>query len=198
MAVPIDGCDWVDNFAGGPFGTVSTDSEAFPEGLAFDIGDLLEIYAAAPNTPPDGSTIRLRVRPFGAEEWLEAGEVAFGATLSYSIPATDAYDIWWEISSGNVTWTGSCSEGQTIDPGPIIFVVEGLELPNGTENSFVKKLNNASKSLDKGDTDGACEKLASFISQVNAQEGKKLDLGDAAELRDAAQAVIEAIQCDGA
>ena len=84
-------------------------------------------------------------------------------------------------------------EVPTVDE--VIDSIEALGLPKGTENSLVKKLENAQKSLDKGDTDGACEKLASFIDEVEAQRGKKIDDADADALVARVEAISEAEGC---
>ena len=52
--------------------------------------------------------------------------------------------------------------------------IEGSSLESaGFENSLLQKIQNAQKSFDKADGE-VCEKLASFIAAVNAQDGKKL------------------------
>jgi hypothetical protein len=49
--------------------------------------------------------------------------------------------------------------------------------------------------LDSGDTAGACDKLASFIDQVKAQRGEKIDADDADELIAEAEAVRDSLGC---
>lgn len=73
--------------------------------------------------------------------------------------------------------------------------IEGFGLPNGISNSFIKKIDNAEASWLKGDTTGACEKLASLINEVNAQDGKKLTSSQASEIRNAATTLGAAIGC---
>jgi hypothetical protein len=73
--------------------------------------------------------------------------------------------------------------------GDLIDSVEALDLHRGIENSLLKKLTNAQRSLDADDLAGACDKLASFINQVQAQSGKKIDADDAEGLIDQAEAV---------
>jgi hypothetical protein len=188
VADPLsDGCGFVNDYFSEP--GVGFSSIEFPT-MVFAAGEVVTLAVSDPSVPGDLLTLSVDRTPV-------ATRLVPGA-LSYSVTADGEYEIWGRLLDGAGTWTGFCSEGQLIDPGAIIFVVEGLELPSGTENSFVKKLNNASKSLDKGDVDGACEKLFSFIDQVDAQDGKKLDPNDAADLRDATQATIDAIPCNGA
>jgi hypothetical protein len=77
----------------------------------------------------------------------------------------------------------------------LIESVDGLDLPSGIENSLLKKLTNAQKNLDADDTAGACDKLASFIAEVHAQSGKKIDTEDADALITEAEAVQESLGC---
>ena len=79
--------------------------------------------------------------------------------------------------------------------GELIDSVEALGLPRGIENGLVKKLENAQRNLDEGDTANACEKLASFIERVKAQSGKKIDVADADDLIADAEAIRAAEGC---
>ncbi|MCB0193373.1 MAG: hypothetical protein KDJ65_15610 [Anaerolineae bacterium] len=58
-------------------------------------------------------------------------------------------------------------------------IITSLGLSHGTENSLLAKVNNAQAALDRGDTDNAQEKLLSFVDEVKAQQGKKIDEDDA-------------------
>ena len=75
-----------------------------------------------------------------------------------------------------------------------------LNLPNGVENSLLGPLKQITKLLDDGNpnNDGAvCNKLESFIEHVDSEEtAGELTSGEAAALRDAAQAILDAIGCD--
>lgn len=79
----------------------------------------------------------------------------------------------------------------------LINSVKQLELRKGLERSLVKKLKNARRNLaaDPPLTAEACEKLASFVNQVDAQEGKEIDAADADELIAYAEAIQEAEGC---
>ena len=76
------------------------------------------------------------------------------------------------VRSGNgvvtVTYTAPLTIADLIDS------VNALNLAKGTKTSLLQKLNGAQKNLNSGDTGGACDKLASFISQVKALRGKKI------------------------
>ena len=77
----------------------------------------------------------------------------------------------------------------------LIDSVEALDLHGGIENGLLKKLTTAQRNLDAGDLAGACDKLASFIDQVQAQSGKKIDADDADDLIADAEAVRESLDC---
>ena len=79
----------------------------------------------------------------------------------------------------------------------LIDSVEGLGLPHGLERGLLKKLTGAQRNLDADDLAGACDKLASFISHVGAQSGKKTATAEAKELIHEASAVRESVGCGG-
>ncbi len=73
--------------------------------------------------------------------------------------------------------------------------VEALGLHRGTENSLVKKLQAALAAYNAGDTAEACLKLDSFIQEVRAQSGKKIETTDATKLIADATAIKQSIGC---
>ncbi|MFC1918347.1 hypothetical protein ACFLXH_06850 [Chloroflexota bacterium] len=78
----------------------------------------------------------------------------------------------------------------------IIYLIDDIGeigLHKGIENSLVKKLENALKSLEKGNEGAAINKLNAFINEVEAQRGKKIDAGDAEALINKALGIIETI-----
>ena len=75
----------------------------------------------------------------------------------------------------------------------LISSVKDLNLPKGTENSLLSKLENTIKSLDKGQDKVAVNKLNAFINKVKAQRGKKITDEDADNLTAAAQWIIDNI-----
>ena len=83
-------------------------------------------------------------------------------------------------------------------PSELIDLIEDLGLPANIENYLKAPLKNAQDKLDDSNpkNDGAaCGKIDAFINMVNAQEGKKLTLVQAEELREAAQSVKDSIGC---
>lgn len=75
----------------------------------------------------------------------------------------------------------------------LITEIEALNLPGGTENNLVSKLNDAIKLFEKENLNGAIHKLGDFIDYANAQRGKKLTDGQADMLIDYAQWIIDNI-----
>jgi len=76
----------------------------------------------------------------------------------------------------------------------LIEMVEAIEdLPEGTQNELISKLNNTLKDLDKGNDNAATGKLGAFINSVEAQRGKKISEADADVLIQMAQGIIDAI-----
>ncbi|HSG04762.1 MAG TPA: PKD domain-containing protein, partial [Nitrospiria bacterium] len=61
----------------------------------------------------------------------------------------------------------------------LIDTVIGFDLPDGIENSLLAKLNGVLAKIDS-DPATACNKLDSFINQVQARSGKKIDPAEAA------------------
>jgi hypothetical protein len=77
----------------------------------------------------------------------------------------------------------------------IIDLVRSFNLPHGTENSLVVKLQHAVDAISAGDLSGACDQLAAFIHEVNAQAGKKLTLDQANQLIAGANQIRTALGC---
>jgi hypothetical protein len=82
--------------------------------------------------------------------------------------------------------------------GHLMDDLSGLDLPKGTKNSLMSKLDSAMKALSdsNGNNDvAACNSLGAFVNAVNAQNGKKIDEADAEALVAAAEAIMEALGC---
>jgi parallel beta-helix repeat protein len=73
----------------------------------------------------------------------------------------------------------------------LIETLETEELPKGTENSLSAKLKGAIHLMSIGNENGAIHKLMDFISQVEAQRGKKLVDDQADYLISEAQRIID-------
>lgn len=141
-----------------------------------------------------------------------------GAIVEFVVTATDNVDpdptVVCDPTSGSlfpigdttVTCTATDASGNsssdtflvTVSIGASTFdgfisQVESLDLANGTETSLVKKIEAAQQQFIDGDLEDAAETLQSLIDQVDAQEDKKLTSAEAAQIRTAAQTLIEAI-----
>jgi len=75
----------------------------------------------------------------------------------------------------------------------LIINVEAMALPQGLETSLTSQLENALKSLEKGNDKAAINKLDAFINAVKAQRGKKLTESQAGTLIFAAENLIAVI-----
>jgi hypothetical protein len=68
-----------------------------------------------------------------------------------------------------------------------------MNLPEGTENSLLSKLDTALDCLGNGNDNAARNILNAFINSVSAQSGKKLTVAQADELITAAQDILDTI-----
>lgn len=75
----------------------------------------------------------------------------------------------------------------------LVSVIQDIDLPHGTENSLISKLENALKSLEKENEGAAINQLEAFINAVEAQRGKKITDDDADALIATAQLIIDLI-----
>jgi len=137
----------------------------------------------------------------------------FDDTGSVIVDAGDTASTLFDTSEGPSVYTGTFTvtnqsgvehsatatcETQIFQLQAIIEDVDALndpDLNNGNINSLNKKLENAIKNItneDPTDDAEACEKLQSFIDQLNAfVNSGKLDQGQVAPLIDAAQSLID-------
>ena len=90
---------------------------------------------------------------------------------------------------------------ETADPLTMVEqLIQGIasaDLPQGTENSLLAKLDGAWKKLSdtKPNNDGAAvNKLEAFVNEVLAQRGKKIPAGDADAWIAAAQSIVEILE----
>ena len=77
--------------------------------------------------------------------------------------------------------------------GELIQYIQGLGIHIGTENSLTAKLDNAVKSLEKGQTSAAINQVGAFINEVEAQSGKKITIEQAQVMIGRAQVIIYVI-----
>ena len=95
----------------------------------------------------------------------------------------------YEDSSGWDANKDGCID--TIEDMPQL--IEDINLPNGTENSLIIKVENAQASIESGKIKAAINQLLAFINQVEAQRGKKISEEDAEMLIQYATNVINSL-----
>lgn len=161
-------------FAGGGVTGVSLDVVAF-FAPPFDEGSI-EVFGAS------GSLLQVDVTGSAAGTFWGVTSDEPITSITLDVPGLD-----------NVAF-GSCGDGD-VTIADVVATVQGFGLPKGIENSLTKKLDNAAASLAAADTATACDQLGAFLNQVNAQEGKKLTMDQAAELRSAVEALRDTLGC---
>ena len=81
----------------------------------------------------------------------------------------------------------------------LIADVAALNLPNGLKNGLTAKLDAAIKVLSDGNPNNdhvAVNKLNDFIDQVEGQRGKKITDGDANDLIEGAELIIDLLEAE--
>jgi probable HAF family extracellular repeat protein len=85
------------------------------------------------------------------------------------------------------------STGDTL--GGLIDLIGQLNLPKGTENSLLAKLEHALDCADSNDVGCMCRSLNAFENEVRAQAGKKIPADEAQLLLAAAQGLMGELGC---
>jgi hypothetical protein len=73
----------------------------------------------------------------------------------------------------------------------LIAYVQNMDIADGIKNSLVSKLENAQKSLEKGNEKAALNQFSAFINEVEAQSGKKLTSFQATKLTASLNTLVE-------
>src|SRR6266576_4319752 len=143
------------------------------------------------------------------------GAVAFFVATAYDIvagviPASCAppSGSLFPIGTTTVTCTAVDEVGHTTSARSSVTVlgaqsqtsnlassVGSLGLPSGTATSLTTKLDAALAAANAGDVATACARLQDFISETQAQAGKKISTADAASLIAAAQRIRAVLGC---
>ncbi len=92
----------------------------------------------------------------------------------------------------NLTITGTTNDAILLIQNLTTYV-KSCGLPKETENSLTSKLDNAIKSLQKGNETAAINQINAFINEVNAQRGKKIPADQADHLISEAKHIIDVI-----
>jgi len=123
------------------------------------------------------------------------------ATVAVTVTVTYGTGIWEGVSwPGPVMVVSPISFTATIAIGASNAIIEltscvkAMGLDWGTENSLNSKLENAIKSLEKGQVSAAIRQLEAFMHQGEALRGKKLTEGQADYLADQAQAIVDLLR----
>jgi hypothetical protein len=77
----------------------------------------------------------------------------------------------------------------------LIALIGSFNLPPGTANSLITKLQSALAAIDSSDTATACSFLTAFINECTAQSGKKLTAAQATQLINSANLIKTSLGC---
>ena len=133
-----------------------------------------------------GQLSRVTNTPF--HETLSEIDVCNGVgRIVYSLPGDGSFDVY------AVSFPApSATEDQVDD---LITLVRSFNLPPGTANSLITKLQSALAAIDASDTATACSYLTSFTNECAAQSGKKLTADQATQLINSANLIKTNIGC---
>ena len=103
------------------------------------------------------------------------------------IDAFDTYAFTFQVPTvpGN-------TEDQLND---LISLIRSFNLPAGTANSLIRKLQNALDAINASDTATACSSLTAFINECRAQSGKKLTPDQSTQLINSANQIKTGLGC---
>ena len=119
------------------------------------------------------------------------------AITAITITAISAILLTWAPTAAYAGAPPLEAEESIVDIDALIDLVDDLPLNNGNKNALTKKLVNAIKNIENEDPNQeACEKLQSFIDQLNAlKKAGKLTPSQAQPLIDGAASCIDFL-CD--
>jgi len=104
--------------------------------------------------------------------------------------AGDGYDLF--AFTFQVPSVPSNTQDQLND---LIALIRGFNLPTGTANSLIRKLQNAIDAINASDTATACSSLTAFINECRAQSGKKLTPDQSTQLINSANHIKTNLGC---
>ncbi len=147
---------------------------------------------------PDNDELTFSADPLLSGATLDAQDGVFSWTPVSG--QSGAYQITFSVSDGALSdsETVSVTVSTALDPAgdlkALISYVESLDIHKGIKNSLLSKLENALKSVEKGNMPAAEGQLQAFINEVEAQDGKKIPAGIATLLKTRAKTVILSLQ----
>jgi hypothetical protein len=127
----------------------------------------------------------------GADEKLSqisvCGDTGRIVYIKAGIDAFDAFAFTFQVPhvSGN-------TQDRLND---LIALIRSFNLPSGTANSLIRKLQNAIDAINASDPATACSLLTAFINECQAQSGKKLTPPQSAQLINSATQIKTSIGC---
>jgi hypothetical protein len=107
--------------------------------------------------------------------------------IVYGAPGAESFDLYaFSFQVANLP------EDQIDD---LITLIRGFNLPQGTANSLITKLQQALTAIDAGDLATACSSLTAFTNECAAQSGKKLTTDQATQLINSANQIKSDLGC---
>ena len=124
----------------------------------------------------------------GFDETLSDISVSNGiGRIVYVVPGGGAFDLY--------AFTFQVPSSTANQINDLIALVNSFNLPAGTANSLITKLQNAQAAIDASDTATACNSLTAFINACQAQSGKKLTAAQATQLINSATLIKTHLGC---
>ncbi len=107
--------------------------------------------------------------------------------IAWVVPASGAFDLY--------AFTFQVPSATPSQINDLIALVQSFNLPDGTENSLITKLQDALAAISISDTATACDSLTAFINESQAQSDKKLTADQANQLINSANQIKENLGC---
>jgi len=124
----------------------------------------------------------------GVDETLSDLSVCNGiGRIVYAVPGAGDFDVY------AFTFQVPSSTPNQIDD--LIALIQSFNLPDGTENSLITKLQDALAAIGASDTATACDSVTAFINECQAQSGKKLTADQAMQLINSANQIKTDLGC---
>jgi hypothetical protein len=107
--------------------------------------------------------------------------------IVYALPGAGDFDVYG--------FTFQLNDSIVDQLNDLIALVQSFNLPEGTEASLLRKLQDALAAVNASDTASACDSLTAFINASQAQLGKKLTANQVKQLVDSATQVQTDLGC---
>lgn len=161
------------------------------------VGQLVALNGAGSSDPDNGPD------PL-TYDWSQTGgpavALAGADTASPTFTPADPGEYTFQliVNDGDLDSAPDSVTITVVEPGAnsiagLIDQVRALNLPTGTENSLVAKLNAAQASLDRGNKKAAINQLNALMNHIRAQRGKGIPTAAADALLPAVQQVIASL-----